>query len=237
MVVALLTAAGTGSRMGQDIPKQFIHVQNKPVIAYTLERFQNSPQIDEIVLVTLPNWFDFVWAYAHQFNITKLKWVVSGGETGAESIYNGIKKIEEVYQSEDTVVMIHDGNRAMVDNDIISNSLAVFAKHGSAVACVPCTEVVFRSNNGEEGNETIKREELLRTQTPHTYSLGKLLWAYGEADRRGLKSTAATCELMCMLGETTYFSRGSEKNIKITTLDDLDIFNALISTERYGWLK
>ena len=94
MVVALLTAAGSGTRMGQDIPKQFIHVDNKPLIIYTMEAFQNHPSIDAIIVVTLPAWKEVVSAYAGQFNITKLKWIVSGGETGQESIYNALCKLK-----------------------------------------------------------------------------------------------------------------------------------------------
>ncbi len=236
MNVALLTASGTGSRMGQDIPKQFLHVKDKPVIIYTLERFQNNPQIDAIVIVTLPNWFGFVWAYAKQFGITKLKWVVAGGATGQESIHNGLCAVAEEC-SKDTVVMIHDGNRPMVDNNMINDSLAVFKKHGSAVAVIPCTEAVFKSEDGLDSTVSIPREELWRTQTPHTYTLEKLLWAHDEAQKRGITNTAASCTLMHALGETVYFSRGSEKNIKLTTLDDMEIFNALLAAEKSNWLK
>ncbi len=90
MVVALLTAAGVGTRMGQDIPKQFMHVENKPIIIHTMEAFQRHPNVDAIMVVILPAWIEVLKAYANQFNITKLKWVVSGGKTGQESIYNGI---------------------------------------------------------------------------------------------------------------------------------------------------
>ncbi len=236
MTVALLTASGTGSRMGQDIPKQFLHVKDKPVIIYTLERFQNSPLIDEITLVTLPNWFGFVEAYARQFNITKLNCVVAGGETGQESIYNGLQAIAKTHPM-DTVVMVHDGNRPMVDNNIISDSLAVFKKHGSAVAVIPCTEAVFRSEDGISSTTSIPREALLRTQTPHTYTLEKLLWAHAQAAEKGIKATAASCTLMNALGETVYFSHGSEKNFKLTTMDDLEIFNAFLALEKSSWLK
>ena len=234
--VALLTASGQGTRMGQDIPKQFLHIKDKPIIIYTLERFQNNPQIDAIVLVTLPNWFGFVQAYAKQFGITKLKWIVPGGETGQESIYNGLCALEKEC-SLDTVVMIHDGNRPMVDNDMISDSLAVFKKHGSAVAVIPCTEAIFKSEDGQSSTISIPREELQRTQTPHTYTLGKLLWAHDEAKKRGISNTAASCTLMNALGETVYFSKGSEKNIKLTTMDDMEIFNALLAAEKASWLK
>ncbi len=236
MTVALLTAAGSGTRMGQDIPKQFLHVNNKPVIIYTLEKFQQNPQTDAIVLVTLPHWVDFVWAYARQFNITKLQWVVPGGETGQESIFNGLQKIAEAYD-EDTVVMIHDGNRPMVNNDIISDSLAVYNKYGSAVTAIPCVEAVFKSTDKQTSTVTIPREELFRTQTPHTYPLKKLLWAHEQAKERNITNTAATCSLMCELGETIYFSKGAEKNLKLTTLDDLEMFEAFLLTEKNDWLK
>lgn len=236
MTVALLTASGQGTRMGQDIPKQFLHVKDKPLIIYTLERFQNNPLIDAIVLVTLPNWFGFIEAYAHQFGITKLKWIVAGGETGQESIYNGLAKIADECPK-DTVVMVHDGNRPMIDNNIISDSLAVFKKHGSAVAVIPCTEAIFKSENGVDSDISIPREALMRTQTPHTYTLEKLLWAHAEAKEKGITNTAASCTLMHALGERVYFSRGSEKNFKLTTRDDLEIFNAFLIAEKNEWLK
>ena len=236
MNVALLTASGIGSRMGQDIPKQFLHVKDKPVIVYTMERFQNNPQIDAIVLVTLPNWFGFVWAYAKQFGITKLKWVVAGGETGQESIFNGLCAIKEECSS-DTVVLVHDGNRPMVDDNIINDSLAVFGKYGSAVAAIPCTEVVFVSKDGATSQLSIPREELMRTQTPHTYFLNDLYNAHLEAKKSNITNTTASCSLMEALGKTTYFSKGSEKNLKITTTDDIEIFKSLLTIEKDVWLK
>ena len=237
MIVALLTAAGSGTRMGQDIPKQFIHVENKPLIIHTMEAFQRHPNIDAIMVVTLPAWVEVLRAYANQFNITKLRWVVPGGETGQESIYNGLHKLCEEL-SEDDVVMVHDGNRCLVSSEIISNSIATYCKYGSAVAAIPCVEAVFRSDdNGISSNNSIKREQLFRTQTPHTYSLGKLLWAHSEAKKQGITNTAASCTLMQALGETVYFSKGSEENLKITTLDDMMIFKALLHTKKDKWLK
>lgn len=237
MVTALLTAAGTGSRMGQDIPKQFMHVENKPLIIHTMEAFQNHPGIDAIIVVTLPAWTAVLQAYASQFNITKLKWIVPGGATGQESIYNGLKALKEELSNED-IIMIHDGNRCLVSSEIISDSLATFHSHGSAVAAIPCVEAVFRSNDdGASSTVSIPREQLLRTQTPHTYTLGKLLWAHKEAEKRGITNTAASCTLMQQLGETVFFSKGSETNLKITTLDDMLIFKALLHTKQDNWLK
>lgn len=237
MVVALLTAAGTGTRMGQDIPKQFMHVENKPLIIHTMEAFQNHPNVDAIMVVTLPAWGAVLQAYASQFNISKLKWVVPGGKTGQESIHNGLLELKKEL-SKDDIVMVHDGNRCLVSSEIISNSLAVYHEHGSAVAAIPCVEAVFRSkDNGESSDISIPREQLFRTQTPHTYSLGKLLWAHDEAAQKGINNTAASCTLMQKLGETIYFSKGSETNLKITTIDDMLIFEALLHTKKESWLK
>lgn len=236
MNIALLTAAGNGTRMHQDIPKQFIHVDNKPVIIHTMEAFQKHPSIDAIIVVTLDSWSEVLWAYAKQFNITKLKWVVSGGETGQDSIRNGLNKIAEEV-TKDCVVMVHDGNRPMVSSEVISDSLATFATYGNAVAVLPCTEVVFESEDGFSSVESTPRERLFRTQTPHTYKLSELLDAHKKAEILGIKNTAASCMLMKELGNRTYFSKGSEENLKITTLEDLKMFKALLHTRQETWLK
>lgn len=236
MTVAILTAAGTGSRMGQEIPKQFLNVNDKPVIVYTMERFQRSSDIDGIVVVTLPEWIEFVRAYARQYGIAKLRAVVPGGKTGQESIKKGVEAVAG-FAGDDTVVMINDGNRPMVDDAMISDSLSVFKKHGSAVAVIPCTEVVFKSEGDTGAVEEIPREFLWRTQTPHTYTLEKLKWALSRAEELGLVGMAAMCQLMSRLGEKTYYSRGSEKNLKLTTLDDMEIFKALLSAEKSSWLR
>ena len=236
MNIALLTAAGCGSRMHQDIPKQFLHINNKPIIIYTMEAFEHNPQIDAMIVITLESWKDFIWAYAKQFNITKLKWVVSGGASGQESIYNGLMKLKENCKETD-VILVHDGNRPLITNDIIANSLSVFSKFGSAVAAIPCTEAVFKSTDGFSSTISIPREKLFRTQTPHTYTLGKLLWAHEQAKEKNITNSTATCTLMQKLGETIYLSKGSEKNFKLTTLEDIDIFRAFLNSEELSWLK
>ena len=218
MNVALLTAAGSGTRMKQDIPKQFIHVENKPIIIHTLEAFQNHPSIDAILVVTIPSWMEVVKAYAKQFNITKLRWVVGGGSTGQESIHNGLKVLETEISPED-VVMIHDGNRCMVSSEIISDSLATFYRQGSAVAAIPCVEAVFRrEDDGTSSTVSIPREQLFRTQTPHTYTLKKLLWAHQQAEEKGITNTAASCTLMQQLGKLFIFPKVRKKISKLQLL-------------------
>jgi len=228
MNIALLTAAGTARRMHQEIPKQFLHINNKPIIIYTMEAFEKHPNIDAILVVTLDAWKEVLLAYARQYKITKLKWVISGGETGQESINKGLMELKKHCQSSD-VVMVHDGNRPLVTNEIISDSLATFKKYGSAVAAIPCNEAIFKSKDGCASDFYIPREELFRTQTPHTYTLEKLLWAHEQAERLGIKNTTASCTLMYELGEKVFFSKGSEKNIKLTTEEDIDIIKALMN--------
>lgn len=234
MTVALLIAGGIGHRMGQDVPKQFLNINDKPVLVYTMERFQNNPNVDGIFVVTLPDWVAFVDAYARQFGITKLMSVVAGGETGHDSIHNGIIAISKQCLN-DTVVMIHDGIRPMVDDNIINDNLSVFHEKGNATTVIPCAEVIFHSDVPTESSKVLDRAKVWRTQTPQTFSLGKLLWAHEQCFLRHLSCPIATCHLFEMLGETVYFSKGSEKNVKLTTMDDMEIFKALLCTEKCTW--
>lgn len=234
--IALLTAGGTGTRTHQDIPKQFLCVNNKPILIYTLEAFQQHPSIDEICVVILEGWDQVLWAYARQFNISKLKYVVIGGATGQESIYNGLKAIKENCNDND-VVVVHDGNRPMVSQDVITDNLVKQKQYGSAVATIPCTEVVFVSENKIDSDKSIPRENLQRTQTPHSYYFKDLWDAHQIANTKGITNMAASCSLMEALGKTTCFSKGAEKNIKITTTEDIEIFMALLSAKNEEWIK
>lgn len=235
--IAILTAAGTGSRTGQDIPKQFLHIENKPLIIYTLEAFQNHPSIDEIIVVCLDGWHDILKAYAKQFDITKLTHVVNGGATGQESIKNGIEEAERYY-SDDSIIIVHDGNRGLVSQEVISNAISIYNEFGNAVAVIPCTEAVYESDDGGLTSVTeIPREKLYRTQTPHVWSLKKMVWAHKEAKKRKITNMTATCSLMKELGDTIHFSKGSELNMKITTVEDIDLFKAILHSIPDNWIK
>lgn len=236
MNIALIIAGGSGQRMHQDIPKQFLNVQDKPVIIYTLEAFQKHPDIDAIQVVLLDGWHEILKAYAKQFNITKLVGVVSGGENGQASILNGILAIKEKYSDED-IVLVHDAIRPMVSEEIISDNIAKCKLYGSAIAAIPCAEAMLETENRNFSNSVYDREKLMRTQTPQAFPLGKLVWAHERAKEVGITNSVASCTLMIELGQTVQFSAGSEKNIKLTTTDDLEIFKALLSTKNADWLK
>ena len=238
MNVAIIIAGGSGHRMGQDIPKQFINVYDKPVIIYTLEGFQKHPQIDAIEVVCIDGWQEVLKAYARQFNINKLKWVVRGGETGQESIRNGVYNLEGVLQKDDTVI-IHDGIRPMVDDTVLTDVLLKCERYGNAVTALPYNEQIFVTEDGVSTTQYIPRETLRRVSTPQAYKFGKLDWAYHEAFEKkiGIYGSSYTNTMMVELGEKLYFSAGSDKNIKLTTRDDLEMFKAYLKTDKDSWLK
>lgn len=229
MNVGLIIAGGSGQRMQQDIPKQFINVYDKPVIIYTLEAFQKHPDIDMILVVCIDGWHEILQAYAKQYGITKLKYVVSGGETGQESIRNGVYALERVCQDND-VIVIHDGIRPLIDAYVLSDVLVKTAKYGNAVTAMPYNEQIFITHDGKTTQQYIPRETLRRVQTPQGYCFKMLIQRYREAFEKeiGIHGSSYANTMMTELGETLYFAVGSEKNIKITTPEDIDLFKALL---------
>lgn len=235
MNIALIIAGGSGVRMGQDIPKQFLNVKDRPVIIYTLEAFQRHPNIDAIEVVCIDGWHDILAAYCKQFQITKLENIVRGGENGQSSIRNGIEDLAKRHEDND-LVLVHDAIRPMVSQDIISDCIQVARKKGNAISVVPCTAAMLYTQDEVTSNKVIARDNLKITQTPQAATLGKLKWAHQEALKRGITSSVATCTMLVELGETLNFSLGSEKNVKITTPDDIDIFKALLGTRKADWM-
>ncbi len=224
-------------RTHQDLPKQFIPVGDKPVVVYVLETYQKHPEIDGIFVACLEGWESVLTAYAKQFNITKLQKVVTGGKTGQESIYNCVKAIRETNPDSDAVVLIQDGNRPMVSEKIISDCLATQRKYGSATTAIPTSDVVFVSEDGETAEHSFDRTKLWRTQTPQAFDFNILWDVEQKANADGVTGMTATCTLMEKYGYKTYFSQGSEKNIKITTAEDFEIFKALLQAKKDSWMK
>lgn len=234
--IALLIAGGSGARMHQDIPKQFLTVNEKPVIAYTLEAFQKHADIDSIAVVCIEGWEQVLWAYARQFNITKLQYVVPGGENGQSSIRNGVFELEKHFDKDD-IVLIHDAIRPMVSQEIISDCIIKTRKCGCAIATIPCAEAMMQTVDGIISTGSYPRDNLKRTQTPQGFPVGKICDMHRLALERGITNSVASCTLMIELGEQVHFSAGSEKNIKLTTVEDIDIFKALLLAKRSDWLK
>lgn len=238
MNLAIVIAGGSGTRMGLDIPKQFVNIYDKPVIIYTLEGFERHPMIDEIEVVCIDGWHDVLKAYARQFGITKLKRVVSGGKTGQESIRNGVFALEG-YLSDDDTVIIHDGIRPLVDKEVLTDVIVTCRKYGNAVTSMPYNEQIFVVDDELSTVKYISRETIRRVATPQAYKFGKLDKAYHEAFEKkiGIYGSSYTNTMMADLGERLYFAAGSDKNIKLTTRDDLELFKAYLKTEDGGGNK
>lgn len=234
--IALLIAGGSGNRMHQDIPKQFLIVDERPVIIYTLEAFETHPDIDAIAVVCIVGWERMLWAYAKQFNITKLKYVISGGENGHYSIRNGVMELEKHYSADD-LVLIHDAIRPMVSHEIISDNIRVARECGNAIAVIPCAEAMMQTEDGVVSAGSYPRDNLKRAQTPQAFYIGDICNLHREALRAGITNSVASCTLVIEMGGQVYFSKGSEKNVKLTTVEDIDIFKALLTAKRSDWLK
>lgn len=234
--IALLIAGGSGNRMHQDIPKQFLTVNERPVIIYTLEVFEKHPEIDLIAVVCIKGWELVLQAYAKQFNISKLKFIIPGGDNGQSSIRNGVYELEKHFESDD-IVLIHDAIRPMVSAEIISDCIRVTSEYGNATTVIPCAEAMLQTEDGKVSNASFPRDYLKRTQTPQGFRIGLICDLHRRALDAGITNSVASCTLMIEMGEKVYFSVGSEKNIKLTTIDDIDIFKALLMAKRSDWLK
>lgn len=238
MNVAIIIAGGKGSRMGQDIPKQFINVYDKPVLIYTLESFEKHPQIDAIEVVCIDGWHDVLRAYAKQFNIKKLKWIVSGGTTGQESIRNGVYNLDGVCDKDDNII-IHDGVRPLVDEEVLTDVISKCNQYGNAVSSLPYNEQIFILDDEKTTTKYIPRETLRRVVTPQAYKFNMLIEAYKEAFEKkiGIYGSSYTNTMMVELGKKLYFAAGSEKNIKLTTKDNLEMFKAYLKMNKDEWIK
>ena len=238
MNIAVIIAGGVGHRMGQDIPKQFINVYDKPVIIYTLESFQRHPLVDAIEVVCLEGWHDILWAYANQFGIDKLKWVVTGGNSAQESIRNGVDNLKGKCDDDDNII-IHDGIRPLVDDDVLNDVLDKCNQYGNGVTSLPYNEQIFVIDDEISTTKYIPRETLRRVSTPQAYKFEKLVWAYEKAFREeiGIYGSSYTNTMMVELGERLYFAKGSDKIIKLTTKDDLEILKGYMTAEMDKWLK
>ena len=238
MNIAVIIAGGSGNRMGQDIPKQFIHVDGCPIIIHTMLCFQKHPDIDAIAVVCLKGWDTVLRAYANQFNITKLKWLFPGGKTGMESIHNGIYGLRDEGCDDEDLVLIHDSIRPLLSQDIISSNIAVCKAYGYAITGIQCREAILKSDDGFVSSTSIPRDTLIRTQTPQTFRLGNIIAVHEEAKVKGITDSVASCTLVAEVGgRDMHIVPGSEKNIKVTTVEDIEILKALMHTSKEEWMK
>lgn len=213
-----------------DIPKQFIMVDGKPIIIYTLESFQAHPDVDQILVVCKEGWDETLWGYVHQYKLDKVKWIIKGGTLGQYSINNGVQFLKD-HCDDDDIVVIHDGIRPLVDELVLSDVIVKAKEYGNAVTSMPYNEQIFVKKTEETTTQYIDRNTLRRVSTPQAYQFGKLSWAYDKAvaEDIGMTDSSYTNTMMVDLGETLHFAAGSDKNIKLTTTGDLQMFKAYLN--------
>lgn len=238
MNYALIIAGGSGNRMGQDIPKQFMHVDNCPIIVHTMKCFQDHPDINGIAVVCLKGWETVLQSYANQFLIDKLKWIFPGGDTGMESIHNGIYGLKEAGCDDEDLVLIHDAVRPLLSQDIISSNIAICKAYGYAITGIQCREAILESEDGFTSTNSIPRDKLIRTQTPQTFRLKNIIDVHEQAKLMNIENSVSSATLVAEVGgRTMHIVPGSEKNIKVTTVEDLEIIKALMHVHKEDWLK
>ena len=238
MNIALIIAGGVGNRMGQDIPKQFMYIEDSPVIIRTLQAFEKHPEIDTIAVVCLQGWETILQSYANQFGIKKLKHIFPGGNNGQSSIRNGIFGLRDSGYSNSDFVLIHDAVRPLISQGIISSNLATCMRYGNAITAIRCAEAILESEDSQSSESSIPRDKLYRTQTPQTFKLGDMIDAHKEALVKGITNSVATCTLMVELGKGKLFiAPGEERNIKLTNTEDIELYKSLLHTNKEKWLK
>ena len=226
MNIAVILAGGADPTFQMDIPKQFVNVYNRPIIVYTMEIFQKHPEIDAIMVACLKGWENMVTAYAKQFNIDKLKWVISGGATGQETSKIAVDMLKEECK-EDDIVILHDAIRPMVTDEIISDSIYSCKKKGMGIASVISMDNVMMTDDGINGKMSISRYAFRRIQTPQTYRLGILQKAHEEALQQNIRNENDTNNMISRLGMQVTLCKGSDTNLKINTVEDVEMFKAL----------
>ncbi len=239
MTYAIILAGGIGSRLGADIPKQFVDVLGKPVIAYTMQKYQEHPEIDGIELVCVDGFQDELKKIAEDNQITKVVKIVKGGSEYERSIMNGVEGLKGIANPND-VVMIHWAASPFVTEDIISDTIRVCKEKGNAMSACPAY-LLYGTNDGEQSNQNINRDTFKILAAPQSFLYKNIESIYEEVNKRDLlnKIEAHTTAIMTELGIPIYFSKGSQTNIKITTKEDLELFTGYVLAQKYksGELK
>lgn len=235
MNYAIILAGGTGSRVGAGRPKQFVRVLGKPVLAYTLEIFERNPQIDAVEVGCHVDWMNYLYEMISEYNLKKVKWVVNGGDTFQQTVINCINGLSDKINKDDFVV-IHYGAAPFTKQDIVDEALAVAHKKEMACACTPIYQLIG-TNDGADydgigvSNNWVDRDKHIQIACPQVFRYSYIMRIYEEATNRGLlnKVEPHTTSLMYELGYPIFESLSDQTNIKITTKEDLELFE--------GWVR
>lgn len=229
MITAMILAGGVGSRVGADRPKQFIEVFGKPVLAYTVEIFQNNPAIDAIEIVWHKNWKDYLDKMVEKYDLSKVKWIADGGETFQDSVLNGIENLKGKIMDDD-YVLIQYGAAPFTSDKIVDDVIRAMKEKGSAVTATPCYQLMGSNDVNGTSRTWVDRDKYIQIACPYGFQFLYLLDIYKSAEEKGLLNTIKphTTSLMYALGDTIYQAYGDQTNIKITTREDLNLFEGYV---------
>ena len=230
MNIALIVAAGSGSRMeSADRPKQFILVKDKPLMLYSVKAFQMHENIDAIVIVTNANAIEQVKEWCKEYQLNKVRLVVSGGYTRQESVYLGLQAVKSISLDIDNdIVLIHDSARPLVSKEIISANINACSQYGATCTAIKAKDTIARSINAQSIYEVANRQELYQCQTPQAFKLSLILNAHGLSKNNAVSAATDDAQLVLTMNKEVYLVEGSSLNFKITTDADLLTLNALL---------
>lgn len=232
MNIAVIFAGGVGQRMNsRDVPKQFLEMHKKPIIIYTLEIFDNHSEIDAIVIACKEEWISYLNHLLYKYRIEKVRKVVPGGETGQMSIYNGLVAAEEICNGENSVVLIHDGVRPLINEKLISENIASVKKNGSAITTAKVTETILVVDDMETINYVPERKYSRLAKAPQSFWLKDIISVHRKAQKEGQKDYIDSCTMMKYYGYSLFLVDGPAENIKITTPDDFFTMRALLDAQ------
>lgn len=232
MNIAIIFAGGIGQRLNNgenSTPKQFLKINDKPIIIRTLELFQNHKDIDKIYISIHPDYYEYMQELVKYYYITKTAGIVNGGKTGQDSIYNALK-LAQKENPQDSIVLIHDGVRPNITEEVITKNIECTKKNGNAITCTSCFETILISENGINPEHVPYRKDTYAAQAPQTFHLGEVIEAHEITRKTNPNYTdiVDTCTLYKTLNKKTFMVKGNRGNIKITTIEDLYILRALI---------
>lgn len=229
MNIALILAAGSGSRMGNaDKPKQFLPIYGKPLMIHTIEAFEVHDGVDAVVIVTNNEYIDQVKVWCKQYDLIKVKAVVAGGNSRQISVYNGLTAVKALSKGKDDIVLIHDAARPLISQTIISNNIEACKKYDAVDTVIKASDTIVRSLDEQTINDIPVRSELYQGQTPQTFKLSLILEAHEKAKNGELPNVTDDARLVLSLGKKVHLVEGSKQNFKITTFDDLMMLKALL---------
>ncbi len=227
MNTVLMLAGGVGARMGASIPKQFIKIKGKPIIAYTLDILEKNESIDTVEIVCVHGFEDLLQQIIEEYGFKKVRWICEGGPTFSLSVYNGLKNLRDKLNPDD-LLMIHMSVAPFIGDDIIDDAIRVAKEKGNSISENPCYLCMGSHDTDEYSTKSVLRETITGLNTPQTFHFGELIGLYDRADAEGVLDSLEphTTSVYYYYEKPLYFSKGSQLNIKITNQDDLDLFEA-----------